>query len=201
MAKSCRRNRIIREELHLLCQAPSRRLGALRGWSTDCRVRGLTPWSRRHPTAEGLGPGTGASLIVHSRAKALCRGLRLTSNVRPLGEGKARSRLKQHGSVLASPQTHVAVLSQAPVRPARRTTCWAIGIMGCPSFGGQRTHGASRTRSTDISSSIESAFIGGKSRRRLSVLRRPAHGFFAHRRSRARSFSRGACTLGIGCTS
>jgi hypothetical protein len=65
--------------------------------------------------------------------------------------------------------------SQFPVRSARRSTCWAIRIMGCPSFGGQRTHGAARIRSTDLSSSIESAFCGGKSHHRLSVLRRPAH--------------------------
>jgi hypothetical protein len=64
---------------------------------------------------------------------------------------------------------------QFPVRFARRSTCWAIGIMGCPSFGGQRTQGAARTRSTDLSSSIESVFSGAKSRHRLSVLRRPAH--------------------------
>jgi hypothetical protein len=42
---------------------------------------------------------------------------------------------------------------------------------------------------------------GCRTHRGLSVLRRPAHGFFAHRPSRARSFSRGACALGVGCTS
>jgi hypothetical protein len=42
---------------------------------------------------------------------------------------------------------------------------------------------------------------GCRAYRGLSVLRRPAHGFFAHRPLRARSLSRGACALGVGCTS
>jgi hypothetical protein len=73
--------------------------------------------------------------------------------------------------------------NQFPVRFARRSTCRAIRVMGCPSFGGQRTHGAAHTRPTDLSSSIESVFIGGKSHHRLPVLRRPAHAATLLRRS------------------
>jgi hypothetical protein len=73
---------------------------------------------------------------------------------------------------------------QFPVRVARGNTCSAIRIMGCPSFGGQRTHSVARMNSTEPSSSIESVFRGGKSPHRLSVLRRPAHAVTLLRRSR-----------------
>jgi hypothetical protein len=73
--------------------------------------------------------------------------------------------------------------SQLPAQVARRNTCLAIHIMGCPSSGGQRTHGAAHIRATDPSSSIESVFSGGKSPHRLSVLRRPAHAATLLRRS------------------
>jgi hypothetical protein len=47
------------------------------------------------------------------------------------------------------------------VLPARQRPHHAIGITGCPSCGGQRTHSASRMRSNEVHSSIKSS-VGGE---------------------------------------
>jgi hypothetical protein len=105
----------------------------------------------------------------------LHRGLRLTSNVRSLQETHAQCELAVMRKAM-----HAAEEMQSPVlrccAAARSKVNWFVGA----------DHSVGR---------------GCRTHRGLSVLRRPTHGFFGHRPSRARSFSRGAYALGIGCTS
>jgi hypothetical protein len=86
--------------------------------------------------------------------------MRLTSNVRPRSEGRATSRSKQHGTVLHCPKFRLRCSPNLSVRPARRSPHHAIGITGCPSCGGQRTHSASRMRSIEPHSPIKSHVSG-----------------------------------------
>jgi hypothetical protein len=112
---------------------------------------------------------------VHSLPCAASRWLRLTSNVRFLQETHAQCELAVMRKAM-----HAAEEVQSPVlrccAAARSKVSWFVGA----------DHSVGR---------------GCQAHRGLSVLRRPAHGFFVHKPSRARSFSRGACALGIGCTS
>jgi hypothetical protein len=64
-------------------RARSRR--SMRSFAASSMGLRITARSRRHPTAQRLGLGTGTSSILRSQAKPLRRGLRLTSNVRALG--------------------------------------------------------------------------------------------------------------------
>jgi hypothetical protein len=112
---------------------------------------------------------------VHSQPCAASHWMRLTSNVRFLQETHAQCELAVMRKAM-----HAAEEVQSPAlrccAAARSKVNWFVGA----------DHSVGK---------------GCRAYRGLSVLRRPAHGFFGHRPLRARSFSRGACALGVGCTS